>query len=56
MTDNFDAPQSRNEAILQNMLGADNELLPPFSRIEVLLLELLDVLNELKAGDENAES
>lgn len=41
MATNFDEPQSRNEAILQNILGADNELLPPFSRIEVLLLELL---------------
>lgn len=37
----FDTPQSRNEAILQNMLGADNELLPPQSRIEVLLQMLL---------------
>jgi hypothetical protein len=53
----FETPRSRNEAILQNMLGAENELLPPFSRIEALLLELLDVLNELKAekaGDDNA--
>ena len=38
----FGAPQSRNEAILQNMLGADNELLPPESRIEVLLQALLE--------------
>ncbi len=56
MADKFETPQSRNEAILQNMLGAENELLPPFSRIETLLLELLDVLNELKAektGDGN---
>ena len=30
----FDAPQSRNEAILQNMLGANNELGEPQSRIE----------------------
>lgn len=35
------APESRNEAILQNMLGADNELLAPESRIETLLQELL---------------
>ena len=34
-------PQSRNEAILENMLGAENELLPPQSRIEVLLTALL---------------
>ena len=38
----FDAPQSRNEAILQNMLGADNALEPPQSRIEDLLQQILD--------------
>lgn len=37
----FEAPESRNEAILQNILGADNDLLPPESRIETLLQELL---------------
>lgn len=42
MAENFGLPQSRNEAILQNMLGADNELLPPESRIEVLLQLLLE--------------
>lgn len=42
MSVTFDAPQSRNEAILQNMLGANNELLPPESRIEVLLQMLLE--------------
>lgn len=35
-------PQSRNEAILQNILGADNELVPPESRIETLLQEILE--------------
>lgn len=40
----FNTPESRNEAILQNMLGADNELLPPQSRIEVLLQLLLKEL------------
>lgn len=35
------APESRNEAILQNMLGADNTLGEPESRIETLLQELL---------------
>lgn len=40
----FEAPESRNEAILQNMLGEDNELLAPQSRIEVLLLALLQKL------------
>lgn len=38
------APESRNEAILQNMLGEDNELLAPESRIEVLLQALLQKL------------
>ena len=38
----FGAPQSRNEAILQNILGAENELLPPQSRIEVLLQAILE--------------
>lgn len=37
----FESPQSRNEAILQNILGADNNLLPPESRIETLLQQLL---------------
>ena len=37
----FEQPESRNEAILQNMLGANNELLEPVSRIEALLLQLL---------------
>lgn len=40
----FEAPQSRNEAILQNILGAENELLPPESRIETLLQMLLAML------------
>lgn len=38
----FDKPQSRNEAILQNMLGAGNVLEPPQSRIESLLQEILE--------------
>ena len=33
---------SRNEAILQNILGEHNELLPPVSRIEELLLQILE--------------
>lgn len=37
----FNAPESRNEAILQNMLGANNVLLEPQSRNERLLLKLL---------------
>lgn len=42
MADTFDAPQSRNEAILQNILGAENELGEPQSRIEELLQEILE--------------
>ena len=45
----FPAPQSRNEAILQNMLGADNELPEPMSRIEVLLIAVLEKLEALEA-------
>ena len=37
----FGLPQSRNEAILQNILGGTNSLLTPESRIEVLLMALL---------------
>ncbi len=40
----FNSPESRNEAILQNMLGENNELLPPESRIESLLMLLLQKL------------
>ncbi len=52
MTKTFEAPESRNEAILQNILGADNELLPPESRIEVLLQDLMKQLGG--GGDESA--
>lgn len=38
----FEEPQSRNEAILQNMLGAENVLPEPQSRIEELLQEILE--------------
>lgn len=47
----FEQPQSRNEAILQNILGADNKLLQPQSRIETLLQQLLQ---ELGGGGEVA--
>ena len=43
----FNAPQSRNEAILQNMLGANNTLGEPESRIEELLMELLEAWENL---------
>ena len=45
----FEAPQIRNEAILQNMLGAKNELPEPMSRIEVLLIAVLEKLESLEA-------
>lgn len=38
----FDDPQSRNEAILQNLLGADNVLVDPESRIEAILQSILN--------------
>lgn len=41
-TSGFDAPQSRNEAILQNILGANNVLGAPQSRIEALLMQILE--------------
>ena len=36
--------RSRNEAILENMLGAENPILEPMSRIEVLLLQIKDLI------------
>ena len=40
MTD-FEMPQSRNEAILQNLLGANNKLEEPQSRVEAILQAIL---------------
>ena len=37
---------TRIEAILENILGADNEILPPMSRNEVLLIQITDMLQE----------
>lgn len=48
MSEVFEAPQSRIEAILQNMLGADNEILPPFSRNEILLLKIAGMLGNIE--------
>lgn len=36
--------KSRNEAILENILGAENPIAEPFSRIEVLLLQIKDLI------------
>lgn len=35
---------SRIEAILENILGADNTILPPMSRNEVLLIQIMDMM------------
>jgi hypothetical protein len=40
--------KSRNEAILENMLGAANEIPPPQSRIEILLQQLLEAYGGMK--------
>ena len=40
---------SRIEAILGNILGEENEILPPFSRNEVLLLEISEKLDGVPA-------
>ena len=37
---------TRIEAILENILGADNEILPPMSRNEVLLIQIMNMLQE----------
>ena len=49
----FGTPESRNEALLQNILGGNNEILYPFSRIEVLLLALLNKMNVDASDNEN---
>ena len=38
----FPEPQSRNEAILQNILGAENVLKEPESPVETILMAILD--------------
>lgn len=43
----FDAPQSRVEALLQNLLGADNPYGAPQSRIEAILQNMLGANNVL---------
>lgn len=35
---------TRIEAILENILGADNEILPPMSRNEKLLIQIMEML------------
>lgn len=43
--------QSRIEAILENILGADNEILAPVSRNENLLLQVANLIEEGTAGE-----
>ena len=51
----FENPESRNEAILQNMLGADNPLPEePLSRIEALLMQVLQVLQNIEGWSEGS--
>lgn len=47
----FETPQSTNEAILQNMLGASNEIKPPQSRVEKLLQELSGQMPEANPSE-----
>lgn len=50
----FDRPQSRNEAILQNMLGASNLLEPPQSRVEALLQKIAEQMPEANPSEGTA--
>lgn len=50
----FQEPLSRNEAILQNMFGAENDLGEPQSRIEALLMRLLEVMKTIEGWPEMA--
>ena len=43
----FDYPQSRNEALLQNMLGADNPIPEPESRNEAILYAIVNELDNI---------
>ena len=45
--------QSRNENILENILGAENEIPEPVSRIETLLIQIKDMIAELKLSAES---
>ena len=51
MGKNHDDPLSKTEAILQNMLGEENELTEPVSRTEALLMEIME-----QGGGGGAES
>ena len=47
---------SRNEAILENILGADNTIVAPQSRIEELLIEIMDMLGEMEPSEPVTEA
>lgn len=47
LTDTFDNPQSRVEAILQNAMGAEHEVVPQ-SRVEELLERLDGYLEDIE--------
>lgn len=51
----FDAPESRAEAALQNMLGAGNVLEPPQSREEAILQNMLGANNALEPPQSRVE-
>lgn len=50
MDNGFDKPLSRNEAILQNILGADNVLDKSMSREEALLKQIKELIEEGGGG------
>ena len=56
MSDEFDAPQSRTEAALQNLLGASNELEAPQSRVEAILQNMLGADNVLEPAQSREEA
>ena len=44
-------PQSRIEAILENILGADNPIVSPQSRNEYLLIQIMEMLDSIEATE-----
>lgn len=52
----FLEPMSRIEALLQNMLGADNEMLAPISANEAILQNILGANNELREPESRIEA
>ncbi len=53
--DNENIPQSRKEALLENLLGADNEMQPPQSRTEAILQNMLGANNVLEPPQSREE-